>query len=243
MFVRVRAYRTVPSYVFRRALRAAVSSALAAVFLVASPAFAQDTGVDIGKNGVAFKAGALGLGLEYTRSLGERVAFRGALYGSHYGFDSDESDIEYAFDLIWDSFSLGIHFHPGTGPFRLSAGYLGNENRLEGVATPTEAEEIGDSFYTPAQIGTLNGLITVDESTTFAGLGWDWSRKKSGFGMSLDLGVVSQSSPVIDLQATGTAASNPAFQNDLAAEEAEIQEDLDDLDVMPYVSLGFVFRF
>ncbi len=120
---------------------------------------------------------------------------------------------------------------------------MSNDNRLEATAAPTEIEFIGDSPYTPAQIGTLNGVIRFDDAATIAGLGWDWSRNKGKFGMSFDMGVVSQGDPVVDLRATGTAANNPAFQSDLAAEELQVQEDLEDLDVVPYMSLGFVLRF
>lgn len=218
----------------------AVFTAIAAVLSAAAPAFGQDA--PGGKNGVALQAGALGLGLEYSRSFGDRVAVRGAVYGAKVGFDGDEGDIEYESDLVWDSFSIGIDFHPGKGPFRLSGGYLNNDNRVEAVSTPTGIEEIGDSNYTPAQIGTLNALVKFDDSSAFAGLGWDWSRKGK-FGMSLDLGIVSQGSPVAELRATGTAANNPSFQQDLRSEEAQIEEDLEDLDLVPYLTLGFVFRF
>jgi hypothetical protein len=244
MLVRIRAIRTVPFYVRRRVMHAALSSAAAALLAAQGPAFAQDADADGGKNGVALKVGALGLGVEYTRSMSDRLTLRGALYGSQYGFDSEESDIEYALDLIWDSFSLGVDFHPGKGPFRLSAGYLSNDNRLEAVSTPTEAEFIGDSPYTPAQIGTLSGLITFEnDGAPFAGLGWDWSRDNSKFGMSFDLGIVSQGSPVVELRSTGTIANDPGFQTDLEAEEEQIEDDLDGLDMVPYLTLGFVFRF
>ena len=239
----IRAFSTLRSYVLSRGIRTHVLCALATLLATEHPVLAQDTAAGGSQNGVAIKVGALGLGVEYTRSLGERFALRGALYGSQYGFDSEESDIEYAMDLIWDSFSLGIDLHPGTGPFRLSLGYLSNDNRIEAVSTPTEIELIGDTPYTPAQIGTLNGLIRFEDGSAFAGLGWDWSRARSKFGMSFDLGLISQGSPIVELQATGTAANNPAFQADIAAEELEIEEDLEDLDLIPYVTLGFVFRF
>jgi hypothetical protein len=240
MFVRARASRTSSRFVFRRLLSVAVLSTAAAV---AVPAFGQEAGSPIGKNAVALQVGALGLGLEYSHTFGDRLALRGAVYGSQAGFDGDESDIEYTFDVIWDSIAIGLDLHPGKGPFRLSGGYLKNENRLEAVSRPTTPEEIGDTTYTPAQIGTLNGLVTFDDSAAYAGLGWDWSRKDSGFGVSLDLGLVSQGDASVDLTSTGTAASNPLFQQDLAAEEVEIEEDLEDADVVPYLTLGFVFRF
>jgi len=242
MSVRVRAIRTLPSFAFHRALPAAVLSTVAA--FVASPALAQEAATAASKNALGLKVGALGLGLEYTRSLGERLTVRAAAYGSQYGFDSEESDIEYAMDLIWDSFALGVDLHPGKGPFRLSLGYLSNDNRLEAQAAPTQIEVIGDTPYTPQQIGNLYGDIAFDDDgAAYAGLGWDWSRNKTKFGMSLDLGLVSQGSPVVELRATGTAVNTPAFQSDLEAEEAQIEEDLDDLDIVPYITLGFNFRF
>jgi hypothetical protein len=33
------------------------------------------------------------------------------------------------------------------------------------------------------------------------------------------------------------------FEADIAAEQAELQADFDGLDLLPYMTLGFVFRF
>jgi hypothetical protein len=224
----------------RSSLQVAALGAVAAALCAANPALGQDSRAS--QNAFGLKVGALGLGLEYSRSFGDRLAVRGALYGAEIGFDGDEGGIEYESDLIWDSFSVGIDFHPGRGPFRLSGGLLKNDNRIEASSTPVASEDIGNSSYSAAQIGTLNGLVTFDDSATFGGVGWDWSRD-GGFGMSLDLGVVSQGSPVATLSATGAAASNPTFLQDLQREELQIEEDLEDLDLVPYLSLGFVFRF
>jgi len=221
-----------------------VAMLTAVLGLLAAPALGQDAArrASDNPNAVALRAGALGLGVEYSRSFGDRLAVRGGVYGANVGFDGEEGGIEYEFDLVWDSFSIGIDFHLGKGPFRLSGGYLANDNRVEAVSRPTGSEAIGNSSYTAAQIGTLNGLVTFDGSAAFAGLGWDWSRR-GRFGMSLDLGLVSQGSPVATLRATGTAANNAGFQQDLRREEAQIEEDLEDLDLVPYLSLGFAFRF
>lgn len=223
----------------RAPLPIAALGVVAAVLGATAPASAQDRA---GDNAIALKVGALGLGVEYSRSFGDRLAVRGAVYGSEIGFDGEEGGIDYESDLIWDSLSIGVDFHPGKGPFRLSGGYMKNDNRIEASSTPLTSEEIGDSSYTAAQIGTLSGRIAFDDSAVFGGVGWDWSRD-GGFGMSLDLGLVSQGSPVARLSATGTAANTPSFQQDLRDEERQLEEDLDGLDLMPYLSLGFVFRF
>ncbi len=203
-----------------------------------APAFAEGHG-----HGVAFKAGALGLGLEYTYQMNDRVAFRGGINGSQFSGDGDESGIHYDVDVIWDSLSVGVDFHPLKSAFRLSAGVLSSDNRLEAVSRSTTNVTIGDTVYTPAEVGTLFGEATFDDTVPFLGLGWDWSRDSKVFGMSLDLGVLDQGKANVRMIGTGTMLGDPAFRADIDAEEAELEDALSDLEIAPYLSLGFVFRF
>jgi hypothetical protein len=192
---------------------------------------------------VGLKVGALGLGAEYTHELTERIAVRGALYGSELGFDAEESGIEYEADVVWDSLTAGVDFHPLKSALRLSLGIMKNDNALELFSRPTSNQTIGDTTYTPAQIGTLTGSIAFDDTATFAGVGWDWSRDASVFGMSLDIGVVDQGDPVVTLRGNGTLLGNPAFQQDINAEAADIAGEASDYDLVPFLSVGFQFRF
>lgn len=193
---------------------------------------------------VAIKLGALGLGAEYTYQLNDRVAFRGGLYGSQLGFDADESGIRYEFDVVWDSVAAGVDFHPLKTALRLSAGVLRNDNGLRALSRPAGNTTIGGSTYTPSEIGTLTGRVGFDKTAPFAGIGWDWSRDKRLFGMSLDIGLLDQGQPTVSLRGTGSLLGDPAFQQDIAAEEAELRDSLGgDLDVVPYLTVGFVFRF
>ncbi len=188
------------------------------------------------------KAGLLGVGIEYSYSISERIAFRGALYGSGYSFDATEGGIDYDFELNWDSLSVGVDLHPFTGPFRLSAGLLANDNGLSATSTPNQPVTVGNTVYTPAEVGTLNGAVGFDGTTPFIGLGWDWSKSKR-VGFSLDLGFVSQGSPNVSLTSSGLLAGDPTFAGDLAAEQAELEDALDDLDLLPFASFGVTFRF
>jgi hypothetical protein len=192
---------------------------------------------------VGLKVGAFGLGAEYTHEITERIAVRGALYGSKLGFDAEESGIDYQADVVWDSLTAGVDFHPLKSALRMSFGIMRNDNGLELVSRPTSNQTIGDTTYTPAQIGTLTGNIGFDDTATFAGLGWDWSRDASLFGMSLDIGLVDQGDPVVTLRGNGTLLGNPAFQQDINAEAAELSAEASDLDLVPFLSVGFQFRF
>lgn len=192
---------------------------------------------------IGIKAGALGLGVEYTHELSERLAFRVGLNGSRVGFDSTESGIRYNFDFVFDSLSANVDFHPLKSPFRLTLGLLRDGNRLDGESTPISNIMIGDATYTPQQVGTLFGRVDFDRTAPFAGVGWDWSRKRRHFGMALDIGVLDQGSPHVALRGTGTLLGDPAFAADIAKEEAQLRDSLSGLDVVPYLTLGFQFRF
>jgi hypothetical protein len=212
------------------------ASALALFVLPASAAFADG-------HAIGLKVGALGLGAEYTYQLSERFSVRGALYGSELGFDGEESGIDYDFDVVWDSLSAGVDFHPMKSPLRLSVGLLKNDNALELTSRLSGNVEVGDTTYTPAEVGTLTGAIGFDDTATYAGLGWDWSRKRQSFGMSLDIGLLDQGDPLVSLQGNGTLLGDPAFQQDIDDEEAELIDSASDLDLVPYLTVGFQFRF
>jgi len=192
---------------------------------------------------VAVKVGALGLGAEYTHEINDRIAVRGGIYGSNLGFDAEESGIDYEFDIVWDSIVAGVDFHPLKTALRLSAGLIKNDNRLEGESRPSGNVTIGDTVYTPSQAGTLRGTTTFDDTAKYLGVGWDWSRDKRIFGMSFDLGLVDQGNANVTLRGNGSLFGNPSFEQDIDAEERELEAEFDDFDIVPYVTLGFVFRF
>jgi hypothetical protein len=192
---------------------------------------------------VGLKAGALGLGVEYTHEIGERLAIRGGINGSQLGFDGQESGIDYQFDVVWDSLSVAVDFHPTKSPFRLTAGLLRNDNGLNAESRPAGDVTVGATTYTPAEVGVLSGEIGFKKTAPFVGLGWDWSRRKRLFGVSFDLGVLDQGAPNVTLRATGSLLGDPAFEQDLRDEEAQLRDSLGNLDLLPYMTVGFVFRF
>lgn len=211
-------------------------SALAGVLMLASAAALAEG------HAVGLKAGALGLGIEYTRSFSDRLSLRAGVNGSELGFDSEESGIAYEFDFVWDSLSVAVDFHPGGGAFRLTGGVLANDNRLEAVSRPSGSVTIGGDTYTPEEIGTLTGRMGFDDTALMAGVGWDWSRRKR-FGVSFDLGVFDQGAPTVSLRGSGTLLGDPMLEADIAAEEGQLSDELDDLGLLPYLTLGFVVRF
>lgn len=213
---------------------------LRAVVLLALLAGVAEAGAQ--ERAVGARIGMLGLGIEYAHPFGERIAVRGGVYGSTYSFNQSESGIDYNFELGFDSIALGVDFHPLKGSLRLSAGLLKNDNSYSVLSTITDNVDVGGTTYTPAEVGALRGVVSFDDVAPFLGVGWDWSRGKR-FGVSLDIGAVSQGSPEVTLTADGGLAGDPVFDADVAEEQAELQDSLSDLDLLPFASFGMVFRF
>ena len=212
-----------------------------AVLLIAAAAAAP---ASADNHALAAKAGVLGLGVEYSYAFGERWAVRVGWNGSEIGFDAEESGIEYDFDLIWDSATLGLDFYPTRGALRLFAGVMRNDNRFDASGRLEEDVKIGDRTYDRDAVGDLTGLVRFDDRAAFFGLGWDWSRRGARrVGVSFDLGVVSQGDPDVTLRANGPIAALPQFAADLAAEEAELRDAIKDFDWLPFATFGVVFRF
>lgn len=193
--------------------------------------------------GLGVKAGTLGLGIEGTFAFSEHFSLRAGINNYSYDFEETASDIQYNTELDLKSGALLLDWHPFAGVFRVSAGYVRNKNALSLRATPTTSQTIGDTTYTPAEIGTLSGDVTFKKNVPYFGIGWGNAARGKGFGFSAELGAVLQDKPNVALRSDGTLAANAAFQADLREEEQEAQQDLDDFDTYPVVSFGVSYSF
>ena len=191
---------------------------------------------------VGARIGGLGVGVDYSYRLSDRIAVRGGLNSWGLDFTDFEAGIEYDFSLDLDSVYVGVDFHPMKGPFRVSIGILRNDNALHAIRTPTVPLTIGSSIYQPSDIGSLIGSVTFDRTAPLASVGWDFRYEKK-LGMTLELGIVDQGSPIIALGATGLIASDPQFMQDVTQERIELEDAFADVDFYPYVMLGMAFRF
>lgn len=122
---------------------------------------------------------------------------------------------------------------------------LSNKNAVSLRAEPTGPVTIGGQTFTPNEVGRLDGEVEFDKSAPYAGLGWGNAvAKGKGLGFNFELGAVLQGSPEVALTSTGgTLSGNPTLQARLAAEEQEIEDDLDSLKVYPVISFGVSYQF
>jgi len=193
---------------------------------------------------LGFKAGTLGIGGELTTNLLSNVNLRGSIQWFDLDVDVELDDIDYDLNIEMLNPMLLIDWYPFSGRFRLSGGVLFNGTDISLEATSAEAIEIGDESYGPDEIGVLHGESDFDDIAPYVGIGFGNPLTRGGhWGFSIDAGVAFIGSPDVDLTATGPLAANPDFLADLAAEEAEIEDDLDRIRICPVLSATLSYRF
>jgi hypothetical protein len=197
-----------------------------------------------GRLAIAGRSGTLGLGGEVMVKVFPEANVRFGVGYMNLGINGEIADIDYDFSLDLLTFPITVDWYPFHNGFHVSGGVVLNETEVGLGGRYTGTLQIGNTTYTAAEIGTLSGDITFDKVAPYVGIGWGNAFGKSKrWGFISDLGVAFTGSPDVALSATGTMASNPTFQANLAREQADIQSDLDKYRFYPVFSTSLYFRF
>jgi hypothetical protein len=188
-----------------------------------------------------------GLGAELGYAFNEHVALRVGGYGFNYDYDGEESGVNYESELELRSGALLVDWHPLGGVFAISAGVYANGNELNatGVADAGGEYEIGGETFTAAEVGTLGASVDFNSTAPYLGLGWrSRGGEDGGFGWHVDLGVLFQGSPDVELTSTGGSLSgNALLQAEIDAEEADLENEIDQYEFYPVLGLGLSWTF
>ncbi|MEE4360371.1 MAG: hypothetical protein V2I63_02475 [Pseudomonadales bacterium] len=199
---------------------------------------------------VGVQAGTLGLGVSLTLDLTETLNVRGLINGASTDYDDDASGIDYAFDLDLASYGAMLDWHVFGGGFRVSAGAFINDNEISGVGFPQPGSvvEIGDVLFDADDIDRTEASLGFDDFAPYVGIGWGNAvGPGKRFGVTFDLGVYLQGAPQASFRAfaspSAPAGAQALLDAEVAREQAEIQNDLDDFEFYPVLSLGLSYKF
>jgi hypothetical protein len=199
---------------------------------------------DSGQWAIGAKGGTLGFGGELTKKVATDINTRVGFNMLDYSFDVDVSDIEYDFGLHLRSLSALVDWHIFDGPFRITGGVLSMNNEFDLKALVNQSVTIGDNTYTAVEAGRLSGRVDIEGLVPYIGIGWgNPVGRGRRWGFYSDIGIAFAGSPDVVLRSTGTLSGDPTFQADLAKEERDIQDDLDDLEIYPVLTSGLYIRF
>lgn len=212
-------------------------SALSAVSAMTSSSSYAGTAIGVGGS-------TLGYQVALSQSISENVNLKLAHNAASRSFDGETDGVNYDYDFDFKSTSLLIDWHVFGGGFRLTTGALINHNEIfaqsdiDGLTL-----EVGDTIFTSAEVGRLEGDISFDSYAPYLGFGWGRAIA-DGFSFVFDVGVVIQGEPEVSLQSVGgTFSNNPLLLAEVEREEQELQEDADEFDMYPVLSLGLFYSF
>lgn len=202
-------------------------------------AFSPQAGaVDLGVDLHAGTLGAgLGLGLGVSDNFNARLGFNRYTVSESF----EEEDIDYETDFELETGYLLGDWHPFGGIFRVTGGVMANNNEFSGSAEVEAGDEVGDQEVPPGGGGRLGASITFDDTAPYLGIGWGRHAGRSGFSFSLDIGVLAQGSPIVDLREEEDIAG--IDEQDVEDEEGEIEDALSDYDMYPVIAAGLAYRF
>jgi len=191
--------------------------------------------------------GTTGLGLHLSTPLNTKLNGRVGLNVANYSYDGNTSDMEYDFKLKLKTVDALLDYHPFDGAFRITGGVVYNGNKIDARAKPNGGTyTVNGRPYAAAAVGDLSGKIDFRKAAPYLGIGWGNAVKAQGWSVGADLGVSFQGSPKTQLASNNCTAPAPLCQqlaSDVAAENAELAEEVKDFKLYPVVRVGISYRF
>lgn len=198
--------------------------------------------------GIYASAGTIGLGGGIAANFGSHFGARVGYTSYEYTVDDlEESDLTLDGKAEIGGAHALLDWYPFGGGFRISAGAMENAS-LSARAKPVGGTyTLNDVVYSAEDIGEATGTAKYDSISPYAGIGFGRALSRDGrFSFSADFGVVFTGSPKVELNATCRVPNSAVcsdIQADVAAEQAELQNDADDLKYWPVLSLGLSYKF
>jgi hypothetical protein len=204
---------------------------VAVMVAISVPAVAA-TGVDV-------HVSTLGYGADLTFPMTDTVDARIGLNKFNKSITTTSSDLNYAGDLKLSSFSLLADWHLFDGVTHLTAGLMGNGNKLNMTAVATGGSyTINGVSYTTAQVGTLTTTVEFSKTVPYLGFGWSGQPKNTGFSFNSDIGIMFQGSPKATITTTGTGGAAMT-----ANAQTQLNDDLKHYKYYPVISIGIGYAF
>lgn len=187
---------------------------------------------------VSLKGGGLQLTKQFSQQINVRIAYYqykyqgpdtlatfrqlGSMLTDFLGIT--KSDNAYDHNANQQFLAFKVDWYPSEdaqGYLSLGLGYNKINDSIRGLELPLGGYTIGANHYSASQVGMLHGALKYNSFAPYIGYGWgNPVAKNKEWGMLLDVGLIYQGRPQVELNATGSV-----LQSDLTAERAKIVND------------------
>jgi hypothetical protein len=195
---------------------------------------------------VGAQGGTLGTGVQITYGLSRHFNLRAGINSYEYEHDIEiENSDGLSYDnptIDMDNQYLFLDMYPFSGGnLHLSVGYVMNDNSIRAGAETDGTQDIGGQT---ADANTrVNASISFEDGA-YAGFGWGNAVKGGLIHFGLDIGVLMQGSPNIELELLNDPTGGAVIGDDeITAEELDLEEESKDQEWWPVVSLSLSIQF
>jgi len=180
--------------------------------------------------GIGVRAGTTGVGADVAWDIAPTLSARVGYSALKWSRDVETDAVDYDGKLKLSNLNGMIDFHPLGPVFRITGGVILNDNRYD-----LRAVRSG---------GTLTGTVEAGRSAApYLGIGWG-TVAGTGINFYADLGIMFMGSPKATLQANcAPSAACTALQNEAAAEERRLEDELKQLKYYPVLNIGLTVGF
>jgi hypothetical protein len=210
--------------------------------------------------GIGAKFSLLGIGVEGATPLSSRTNLRGGINLFSYSTTFSTDGINYAAALQLRSVDALLDWYPFKGSFHVSPGamlYNGNQLKASTSVPSGEPFSLNGTYYMSASGNPVGGNASLKFSPAapmvVIGFGNLVPRTKH-ISIPVEVGTVFSGTPHALLNLTGnicnpdgtncrTISSDPTVQENIAAQQAKFNKDVNAFKVYPVISLGFAYRF
>ena len=173
--------------------------------------------------GLGARVGTLGAGGEAAVELNERLVARGGVGYLRYEPDATFDGVPVTLDLPPTWYNAGVDLYLN-GAMRIGAGWLFKSDDTTLRGTFDQSYNFGGIDFTPAEIGTLTGVIDSQDSGPYLLLGFG-KHTAPGFGLFIDFGVAFLGEPDVRLDSEGGTLSDDPATRDALDQAAQDWED------------------
>jgi len=207
---------------------------------------------------VGAELGSAGAGAQATVELIPWLNLRGTIQGLDYSQNFSKDNTPYNSQLNLLSYGVLLDAYPLTRGPRVSAGFLGNGNKLDLNANCNQSQGCtANNDVIKGANARFFGDMKFDSVAPYVGLGWGNAMVGTPFYVSGDLGVMFQGTAKVSLNGSGTAsvtnggvtrqnvniATDPEVQQQLQQEQTRLANQVSGYKYYPVAALTIGWRF
>jgi hypothetical protein len=187
--------------------------------------------------GVGAHVGTIGFGGDIALAIGGSAQVRGSVGITPIKPTWEIAGFDTKLELPSSFITIGVDFFPSGSGFRLGGGLLLKPDDPTLTADCTGTQTVGNQSYSCDQLGTATANVDMKGSAPFLMIGFG-KHASGGIGLFLDLGAAFIGESELSLEVDGPIRTNATFQQELAREEQEWEDKINEYKIYPILSAG-----